>query len=202
MINELTFLCKKTELQIQLNVCTACSRRKNGGAHRWDSLWILEVVEMELTPAGADYGGRWGSEMKGEPMMDERKLGMECVRRGKMWTQKVADIARHDETDTACYCNWQIGYNRRSHVQAVLQRNVFLNGPLAFSAVTPRTFGWGPSSQESCNLFVEPLFSSKEWRVCVCLHINNKITLVKIINSIHLRAVNVSRCYIKYVSIS
>ena len=52
---------------------------------------------MELTLAGPDDGG-WtkGLGMKGEPMMDERKLGMECARRGKTLTQRVVD--RHAMT--------------------------------------------------------------------------------------------------------
>lgn len=35
---------------------------------------------MELTLAGADVGGGRGVGMKGEPMMDERKLEMGCMR--------------------------------------------------------------------------------------------------------------------------
>lgn len=51
---------------------------------------------MELTLAGADDGGGRGVGMKGEPMMDERKLEMGCMRRGKTLTQKVVD--RHATT--------------------------------------------------------------------------------------------------------
>ncbi len=52
---------------------------------------------MELTLVGADDGGGREVGMKGEPMMDERKLETECVRRCKTLTQKVVD--RHAMTE-------------------------------------------------------------------------------------------------------
>lgn len=75
--------------------------------------------------------------MKGEPMMDERKLEMECVRRGKTFKQKVAD--RHAVTGAT-----QLADASVTTGVPVYERNAFLTRPRRAQRRDPAGLRLGP----------------------------------------------------------